>query len=264
MKKDLLVFSTLCALASVGPAFAQESPATPEAPPPAAVEAPVAEAAPAGADVSDSSATAAEKQLEEDLNLFWGKRREVSVVQKRLVEKDGRLELTAAFSTIPNDDFILYWPIGLRAGYHFAEAFAVEASFQYALQQPTDLTKFLETDPSIELNQAEIREKIDMFYDLALLWSPIYGKISVLGQKLTHFETYVGLGAGIFHTTTKRADNPNPQAEIKPAGSAIVGFRWLLTDHLDIRTDYRHHFYQKFGGGVSKPAEVSLGIGLLI
>jgi outer membrane beta-barrel protein len=202
--------------------------------------------------------------LEEDLALFWGKRREVSVVQRRLVEKDGRVDVTAAFSTIPNDDFIAYFPLGLRAGYHFSESFAVEASFAYALQKPSDLTTFLKEDPQISLKEAEIQEKIDMFYNVAVLWAPIYGKVSVLGNKLTHFETYVGLGAGVFHTTTKDANNPDPQPEVKPAGNTVLGFRWFINDNFNLRTDYRHYFFQKFGGGVSIPAEFSLGLGFLI
>jgi outer membrane beta-barrel protein len=178
--------------------------------------------------------------------------------------KDGRVDVTAALSTIPNDDFIAYFPLGLRAGYHFSESFAVEASFAYALQNPSDLTTFLKEDPQISLKEAEIQEKIDMFYNVAVLWAPIYGKVSVLGNKLTHFETYVGLGAGVFHTTTKDANNPDPQPEVKPAGNTVLGFRWFINDNFNLRTDYRHYFFQKFGGGVSIPAEFSLGLGFLI
>ena len=46
--------------------------------------------------------------------------------------------------------------------------------------------------------------------------------------------------------------------------NAVLGFRWFINDHFNIRTDYRHYFFQKFGGGVSIPAEFSLGLGFLI
>ena len=264
MNVNVSLPAAVAALLFTSPALAQDAAAT-EAP--AADTAPTTpvEAADGGTPVvSDANATAAEKSLEEDLNLFWGKRREVSVVQRRLVEKDGRLELSAAFSTIPNDDFIVYFPLGLRVGYHFSESFDVEASFAYAIQNPSDLTTFLKEDPAIALKEAQIQEKIDMFYNVSVLWAPIYGKVSVLGSKLTHFETYVGLGAGVFHTTTKDPANPDGNPEVKPSGNTVLGFRWFINDNINIRTDYRHYFFQKFGGGVSIPAEFSLGLGFLI
>ena len=259
MNVNVSLSAAVAALLFTSPALAED------AAPADAAAAPAADtAADAASAVSDATATQAEKTLEEDLALFWGKRREVSVVQRRLVEKDGRVDVTAALSTIPNDDFIAYFPLGLRAGYHFSESFAVEASFAYALQNPSDLTTFLKEDPQISLKEAEIQEKIDMFYNVAVLWAPIYGKVSVLGNKLTHFETYVGLGAGVFHTTTKDANHPDPQPEVKPAGNTVLGFRWFINDNFNLRTDYRHYFFQKFGGGVSIPAEFSLGLGFLI
>lgn len=272
MSKDTLLFATMAALLSVGAAHAQEPGA---APPPAAEAAatvggetaapvPAGEAAPADAAAgmaTDASATAAEKVLEEDLNLFWGRRREVSVVQKRLVEKDGRFEATVFGGTIPNDDFIVYFPVGLRVGYHISEQFAVEYSGALALQKNSGLTTYLEDE--LGLKTAQIQQKINHYHSLDFLWAPFYGKISLLGTKLTHFETYVGLGGGFVFSETKTETNPQAQSKQSPAGNALVGFRWFINDYVNIRTDYRHFFFEKFRGGVSIPAEFSLGVGVM-
>ncbi len=256
MNKVLLLVAALAALALSGPAFAQEAPEGAPADDEGA-------AAPAG-DVSDDTATEAEKALEEDLDLFWGKRREVKVVQKRLYEKDGRIELSLpTLSIVPNDDFIVYYPIGGRVGYHFSEAFMVEASFSYAIQVESDLAGFLEGE-GIGLKRADIQEKINFYYNIDLLWAPIYGKISLLGLKLTHFETYVGLGFGIFHNTEFPASNPDGNEVVKPSGNTVLGFRWFINDNFNIRTEYRQFFFQKFQGGVSIPVELSLGLGIII
>ena len=92
----------------------------------------------------DRAATAAEKDLERDLAKFWGSKRKVKVVQRRLFAKDGRFEVAPFAGIIPNDDFIVYYPMGLRASYHFSEAFTVEASFAHAIEQETELRSFLE------------------------------------------------------------------------------------------------------------------------
>jgi outer membrane beta-barrel protein len=260
MSKDPLLFATIAAFLCVGTAHAQDTGTAAAPAPEGAPAADAASADPAG-QMTEASATAAEKDLEADLSLFWGKRREVSVVQKRLVEKDGRFEATAFFGTIPNDDFIVYFPVGLRLGYHISEQFAVEYSGAYAIQKPSGLTGYLEDE--LGLKTAQIQQKMNHYHTVDFLWAPFYGKISLLGTKLTHFETYVGLGGGFVFTETKTETNPQPQSKQGPAGNALLGFRWFINDYVNIRTDYRHFFFEKFRGGVSIPAEFSLGVGVM-
>ncbi len=269
MKKDGFLFAALAALVSMGTAHAQDNPPAEgggtEAAAPSSESSGASEAAPAADEVSDDTATKAEKELEGDLAEIWGQQREIEVVQKRLFEKDGRLEFTLFGSTIPNDDFIVYYPLGGRIGYHISESFDVEASFAYALNQDTGLTEFLKTDPAIGLKEADIEEIIQFYYHVDLLWSPIYGKISLLGAKLTHFDTYIGLGAGLVHKTERTPGDNFQQNEVrKPAANIAAGFRWFLTDSFNVRTEYRHMFFEKARGGVSKPVELSLGVGFLL
>lgn len=264
MNKVLLRFAALAAMVlASGPTWAQDAPEGEAPAEEASPDAPAADGATETEEVSDATATQAERALERDLALFWGNRREIKVVQKRLVEKDGRFELMPYVSIIPNDEFILYYPLGLRVGYHFSEAFSVEASYAYAVQQETKLATFLEGE-GIGLKRADIQEKISMFYNANILWAPFYGKLSFLGYKLTHFETYIGLGFGLFNTTEFPADNPNGNAKNKLSGNTIVGFRWFINDTLNLRTEYRQYFFQKFQGGVSIPAEISLGLGITL
>jgi len=255
MKKVLFLLVALAAFWN--PAFAQDgAPAAEEA----AQNEPAAQ--PEADALTDESATEAEKVLEKDLALFWGNRRAVGIVQPRLYEKDGHFEATLFGGIIPNDDFIVYFPTGVRAGYHFSEAFAVEGSFAYAFDTNTDLTSFLETE--IGLKRADIQEVLHMYYNVDILWAPIYGKISVLGAKLAHFETFVGVGFGAFHTTEYPETNPSGNDVIKPGGNTILGFRWFINDLVNIRTEYRQFFFGKFGGGVSIPAELSLALGFIL
>jgi outer membrane beta-barrel protein len=248
----------LMALTLAGPAFAQDESAGESAE--AAAEA--AETGQTAAEMENASATSAERALEGDLAKFWGSRRKVKVVQKRLFEKDGRLEFTPYGGVVPNDDFIVYVPVGARLGYHFSEAFTVEASFAYAIEQQTDLRTFLEEEKI--LKRADIQEIVKMYYNVNLLWSPIYGKISLLGLKLSHFETYVGMGVGLFHTKEIPADNPIGNDEKKLGANTVFGFRWFITYMFNVRTDYRQYFFEKFKGGVSIPVELTLGVGVTI
>lgn len=267
MNKVLLLFAALAAVALVNPALAQDAPeaaAEDEAPAEAVAEEAEADEAPAAdSAATDDSATEAEQALEQDLAVFWGQRREIEVVQRRLYEKDGRVELVVYGGVIPNDDFIMYYPLGARVGYHFSEQFEVEASFAYAIEQPSDLGSFLEAE-AIDLKRADIQETIQMYYNVNLLWAPIYGKLSFLGYKLTHFDMFVGLGAGVFHTTEFPEANPDGNKVPKFGGNTVLGFRWFINDTFNIRTEYRNYFFQKFKGGVSIPVELTLGLGITI
>lgn len=255
--------AAMAAMLWCGSVWAQTAPPEGEAPadtPPTDAAAPAEPGEPA--ELTDDSATAAEQDLERDLALFWGKRREVQVVQKRLFEKDGGVELMLFGGTIPNDDFIIYAPVGARLGYYFSEAFSVQGSFAYAIDNNTELTTFLVKE--IGLKEADIQETIEFYYNVNLLWSPVYGKLSLLGLKLTHFDTYVGVGFGAFHTTTVNPADQVENQEIKAAGNTVFGFRWFVTDYFNIQTDYRHYFFPKFQGGVSTPIELSLGLAFLL
>jgi len=203
-----------------------------------------------------------EEQIAEDLALFWGKKREVKVVQRRSYVKDGKIDLTLNTGIIPNDDFLVYYLTGLRVGYHFAESFSVEGSFNYAVDSLSGLSDYLRNQSSIGLKDAQIREFIKFFYNVSVLWSPVYGKISVLGQKLAHFNMYTGLGIGMMHTEGYESpENPDAQPQTKPSANAILGFRWHLTDMLSLRTEYRHFFFEKIAASeLSTPIALNVGL----
>src|SRR5688572_20272427 len=52
--------------------------------------------------------------VEADIQRYWGERREVGVVQKRLFPKAGRHELSATVGVLPSDPFLTYLGFGAR------------------------------------------------------------------------------------------------------------------------------------------------------
>lgn len=201
-------------------------------------------------------------QIEKDLALFWGKKREVKVVQRRLFSKDGKLDLTIGGGIIPNDDFLVYYLSTARVGYHFAESFEVEASGSFAFEQLSGLGDFLRNESDIGLKDAQIREFIRQFYNISVLWSPVYGKVSFLGQKLTHFDVFLGAGLGLMFTEGYESpENPDLQSKSKLAANIALGFRWHINNQFSIRTEYRHYFFEKIAANeLSTPIGLNLGV----
>ena len=84
--------------------------------------------------------------LDQKLDAYWGEKREIRTIQKRLFLKDTRWAFTAFGGVIPNDDFQIYVPMGVRAAYFVTEDIGIEASGAYALQSETDLREFLTSE----------------------------------------------------------------------------------------------------------------------
>ena len=90
------------------------------------------------------SALAEEKgMLDKYMDKYWAEKRDVRVIQKRLYQKDGRIELTPFFGTVPNDEFNLYFPTGLRATYFISEDIGIELFGSYMFHMDSDLASFI-------------------------------------------------------------------------------------------------------------------------
>src|SRR5690606_23130374 len=132
--------------------------------------------------------------LEEDLDAFWAQQRRVRVLQRRLYETDGEFQLTLTVGVIPNDPFLKYYPIGGRFAYHISEQIAVELSGAYLIHSNADLGEFLDSEGDVS---TFLRDVQNWRANVAVLWSPIYGKFSFLGTKLAHFDWFFGAGVGV-------------------------------------------------------------------
>jgi outer membrane beta-barrel protein len=215
-----------------------------------------------------NQAPTANPTLEKDLALFWGKKREIKVIQKREFEKNGKWELTAGGGIVPNDEFTFYGLAMLKAGYHLSESLAIEAQYSENFKKDTELKSELESIPELPITNVPVYEQLQRNVTLNVMWAPIYGKISFLGSKLTHFDTYLTLGIGFMMNKYRKEGNPDLQDKNDPAANVGIGFRWFITDKVNIRTEYRQHFFKKatipgVGSGLSMPAEITLGVGFL-
>ena len=201
--------------------------------------------------------------VEKDLELYWGGKRDVSVVQKRLFPKDGRFEFTLFGGVIPNDPFLTYIPIGGRFNYYFQESISLEVAGSFTggpLQLDSELTTFLK-------NQRNIRANVDLLdiqqwrAGATFVWSPFYGKLALLNAKLSHFDINLQGGFGVLQAESPPQNGiGDPATEFKPEGILGAGFRFFVTDNVTLRVDYRQFIFQKVNGGVATPSELTLGV----
>lgn len=198
------------------------------------------------------------EQIDYDLERIWGVERDVSVIQKRVFEKDGRFEFSVNSGIVPNDEFFLYFPIGARVDYFFTEDIGIELAGAYIFSMNSDLKGFL--DKQKFFSSVELPQKLQFYGGLNGVWNPIHGKISVLGEKLSHFDMALYFGAGMIGTKVYKGHVEKNKYSVY--GNVGAGLRFYLSDSSALRLDYRHFFYPAEGGGVSFPAEITLGFSL--
>ncbi len=199
--------------------------------------------------------------LDKYLDKYWGAKREVKVIQKRLFQKDGRHELGIYGGTIPNDEFMMYYPIGLRYDYYFSEDIGIELFGSYIIPVESELSGFL-SDPenfNVQINTF-LPQKLEWTAGLEGLWSPVHGKIGLFTSKLFHFDFHLAVGVGAMGTeVATREEGGDRKKKYDVAANVGTGVRLYFLDWLAARIEYRHYFFAAEQGGVSYPAELTLG-----
>ncbi|HET9239275.1 MAG TPA: outer membrane beta-barrel domain-containing protein [Oligoflexus sp.] len=117
---------------------------------------------------------------------------EIRVIRPRYFTKAGRLEIGAALNTIMNESFIYtFLGTGLLT-YHFNETLAIEGTFAYGLSIDRE-------DKRILFDEFDIKTQIfrtSFMSEVAVQYTPIYGKWQLPSGKLVYFDTYLQAGVG--------------------------------------------------------------------
>lgn len=219
---------------------------------PAVEAAPVADAAPVepkGPAVSESDET-----------MEWAKRRGVETVQKREVQKAGRLSATVYTGMIPNNIFERYYPVGARFDYYILENIGVELSGAYAFAADTGLIDELSDPQGSGATGVLLGDTQLAHFNFGVTWSPVFGKTSFLNGAINYFDIYLFAGFGLLVKQTESTFNADPSTGVTPEGALGAGMMFFLSNDWAMRLDYRQFVFQKITGGVANPSEVSLGL----
>jgi outer membrane beta-barrel protein len=229
-------------------------------------------AGPALAQQAPAAATAtpeegARGQIEQDIEKFWGPRRKVTVVQKRRHPKRGRYEISVHFGTIPNDAFVNYLPVGVRAAYHFREWVGLEFGFLYMPSFNSSLADgFANIGQGTALEaftkDLTLYDKQKMLFHLSATFSLLYGKVALMQTKLSHFDVFLTVGPSFHLMDGVGAGGAPGGTAFKVGGTAGAGLKFFINDFFGVRLDVRQYVFPKSseaGGGLHKPTEISLG-----
>lgn len=200
--------------------------------------------------------------------LDWAKRRDIKVVQKRSVVKEGRHGLSLLIGAVPNDDFWTYITAGLGYNYYFSEDLALNVHGVYTAEQATSLRNKLQGQrpEGFEL-QVRLPQTLTAYGSAGADWNLLHGKIGFFGTQLGEFDVALCFGVGAVVTTVTTQAFPLGKQRIDAAGNVGASAQFYLSEHFALRADYHQLFYPGFNdqkndasGGLAHPLAVFIGL----
>jgi outer membrane beta-barrel protein len=194
------------------------------------------------------------------LDEFRGGDRSRSAIENRFFLKGDRFEIAPMFGYVPNNPFAKRFVGGLFLAYHFNEQFAAEGLIAYSPDLGQDdlkgLTELLvviaHTGPGGSDFQQPL-DKIMLWATFGAAWTPIYGKINLIGETVLNFDLSFTGSLGVVSKVNyfARFDNSiQPPVVLDPAGnevklspSAGVATNFFINQTIALKLDGRFTFY---------------------
>jgi outer membrane beta-barrel protein len=179
-------------------------------------------------------------------------RRIIKTIQRKTFTKLGRFEASPHVAFVANDPFLNRYIVGTGINYNITEIFAVEANLDFSPDLAEADWKPL-TKQLIEENHVSPDiSKLTYFGNVNFLYSPIYGKVAVVGRKIINFDIYGSFGMGVTRTsddlqaldTTTGDDRAEvTQHQMHPTTNFGGGARVIFSKNMAARLEGRSMVY---------------------
>ncbi|MBC7386864.1 MAG: outer membrane beta-barrel domain-containing protein [Cryobacterium sp.] len=162
---------------------------------------------------------------------YWNRTNEgeIEVVQNRQYSKKNRLSLAVAGGTVSTDPFLNVKSVGGALGFHFSETLGVSAVYRKYVVSNSNYLDELQSGLITGTPSTANTNRPNSFMGGEIEYSPLYGKISLSGASIVHYDAHILLGAGMTDTDSGKYFTPT------------VGFgpQFYLGNSVAIRMDYR-------------------------
>lgn len=190
-----------------------------------------------GAD--DTTNSAERVNVESIKQKYWarGEESELGVVQNREYSKAHKVEVTVFGGVVSTDAFLSVQNLGASIGYHFTEylSFHLLAWKDY-VSQSSEFTAFQQSISALKGVPATPDTNYPQYYYGGEgSWSLLYGKLSVLGKAIIHYDLHLLGGLGLMNTESG--------GDITE--SLGIGQQVFLTKVVSVRVDYRLMHYEE-------------------
>lgn len=154
---------------------------------------------------------------------------DVSILQKRFMPKSNRFQFFGGLATMANDPWFYGLGFAGKLSYGFTEAWGIEGTFGINGSSAKDTIKDLKSENTVDTSQIV---STNGYYLVDVMWTPVYGKMTLMNQRIVPFDMYFNLGVGsstLDNATAKSATTIHIGTGMIFALTRSVGFRWDLS-----------------------------------
>ena len=186
----------------------------------------------------------------------WSDRHEIVVRQRIPYERAGRTSLSAYAGVIPNDPFVVYFPVGVRLAHHLNESLGLDLSTSYLDTLVADRALRSEIgSPSGATAEVVLRDAPVMRSQLGIGWSLFAAKARRNASETLNLRGTIRAGFGALLTRNDRAG-----LLARPEAFAGLGIATHVDSMRTFDVEIRQMMFQRDEGGVLMPTEISLGL----
>jgi outer membrane beta-barrel protein len=159
-------------------------------------------------------------------------------VTAQMFKIGGRIEAQPLFQMSIGDPFYRTLLAGIRVEHHLDERFSVGVHVLgggSTVSAPIALCGNVACDAPAAAKLRSAPGNIQMMTGIELGWTPIYGKLSLIGEKTIHFDAYLSAGPEILRERIAPDAATEPSGRWAFGGRFSVGERIFLSDRLMIR-----------------------------
>ncbi|MEZ4872178.1 MAG: outer membrane beta-barrel domain-containing protein [Bdellovibrionales bacterium] len=147
---------------------------------------------------------------------------DVAVIQRKFLPTSGRFEVSGSGFFGLNNAFFTNLGGAVRAAYYFTSKLSVEASYYALTATEKQVTKDLK-DLTVKTESLVTPKS---YTGVAARWTPIYGKMALLGKKINQFEMFFSAGLGTTDTENGSAATIHLGTGQNFAINKGMAFRW--------------------------------------
>ncbi len=176
-------------------------------------------------------------QVDNVKEAYWNRtsQGDIEVVQNRQFSKKNRLSLQAGVGTVTTDPFLSVKSVAGGLSYHFTETLGLTANYRKYMVSDSGYLDELKRGLVTGAPSSANTNRPSSYMGGEIVYSPLYGKISLSGASIVHYDAHLLLGLGVTDTASGKYMTPS------------IGFgpQFYLSDSFALRLDYRVSMFKE-------------------
>lgn len=156
---------------------------------------------------------------------------DIAVIQRKYLPKTKRMEAFGGLGTTVNNAFFLNFGLMARMAFHFSESIGIEGIFMWLTNSKRQATDDLYKSHGIGTDGLVSPEQ---YYGADVVWTPIYGKMSLFESSIVPFDLYFAAGFGMTQTNQNKGE---------PTFHIGTGQKFAMSKSMAFRWDFSWNFY---------------------